>query len=157
MTDVLKQIEQWHKDARPVSGKRELTMAIAIHIEEFLEFLEQIVVDGDSGDSLNNIILAKELNSVEGQMRCLYRTLRYKDNVNVSITSREALLDSLGDQIVTAVGVGAAAGMNVPEAVKRVSISNDSKRLDDGSFDRDSTGKITKPAHYKAPDLSGLY
>jgi Cu(I)/Ag(I) efflux system membrane protein CusA/SilA len=47
--------------------------------------------------------------------------------------------------------------MDVMEAVKRVSDSNDSKRLSDGTFARDETGKITKPSHYVAPDLTGLY
>jgi len=69
---------------------------------------------------------------------------------------REAFLDALADQIVTAVGVGHCAGMQTAEAVARVNTSNWSKTVD-GEFLRDAQGKITKPAAYVKPDLKGLY
>jgi len=153
----LKQIEQWHKDARPVVTDRDLTMAVAVHIEEFLEMLEQIQVSTNVSHPVDRFGLAMRLDDAEASLKCLYDLLRYGKNCNVQIEDREKLLDSLADQIVTAAGIGAAAGMNVPEAVSRVAYSNDTKRLADGSFARDNTGKITKPEHYAAPDLTGLY
>jgi len=69
---------------------------------------------------------------------------------------RKDLLDSLADQIVTAVGVGHCAKMNVPEAVERVDASNWTKYVD-GQPVFDDNGKVKKGPNYQKPDLTGLY
>jgi hypothetical protein len=73
------------------------------------------------------------------------------------IADRRELLDSLADQIVTAVGVGHCANMNVPEAVLRVNKSNWSKYDQDGQPIFKPNGKIDKGPNYVEPDLSGLF
>jgi predicted HAD superfamily Cof-like phosphohydrolase len=153
----LHNIIRWHVDARPTVTDRDLTMAFAIHVEEFIEMLECIGIKSAMTDVEDRLMLAAVLDDAEKALGRLYKVLRYNNNANIQIDNREALLDSIADQIVTATGVGVVADMDVEEAVKRVSDSNDSKRLADGTFARDETGKIMKPPHYVAPDLSGLY
>lgn len=145
--NTLKQIEQWHKDARKEANFR---IALAVHIEEFVEMMDEIDVVCDNEHATRRWRDALiTLDSLSVLMKA--------DKMTPLPRRRGALLDALGDQIVTAVGVGAALNMNVPEAVNRVAISNDSKRLVDGSFVYDKQGKIAKPPGYVPPDLEGLY
>jgi hypothetical protein len=158
MNDILTRVAQWHKDAKPITKDDDLRIALAVHIEEFLEMLNEIEffpdesVDADAG--YNNhaakaeyslTILMQRLKANE----CYPRVLSFR---------REAVLDSLADQIVTATGVGVVMGMDVVAAVDRVATSNDTKRCPEtGAFTFNEQGKITKPSHYVPPDLSGLY
>lgn len=158
--DILQRVENWHKDARPVVTDDNLRMALAVHIEEFLEMLDAVgfeVVSEEWKDKGGTI--GRRIGEVEGVLWLLMKAL--KDNKLkpfIVESKRNAFLDGLADQIVTAVGCGVAAGMNVPEAVNRVQISNDSKRCPDtGKFFFDEQGKITKPDWYQRPDLMGLY
>lgn len=158
--NTLQQIEQWHKDARPVVTDDNLRMALAVHIEEMLEMLDAVdfeYVDPDSSFALANS--ARCAVEAEGKLTALMHALKNNNLQPLIVDSRRnAFLDGLADQIVTAVGCGVAAGMNVPEAVNRVQISNDSKRCPDtGKFFFDEQGKITKPNWYQRPDLTGLY
>lgn len=158
--NTLQQIEQWHKDARPVVTDDNLRMALAVHIEEMLEMLDAVdfeVVDPNSSFAYSNGI--QSVGRSEGYLTELMNALKDNNLQPLVVESkRNAFLDGLADQIVTAVGCGVAAGMNVPEAVNRVQISNDSKRCPDtGKFFFDEQGKITKPNWYQRPDLSGLY
>jgi hypothetical protein len=145
--NTLKQIEQWHKDARKEANFR---IALAVHIEEFVEMMEEIdMVWGNEHSSNRWRDAIVTLDGLSHWMKA--------DRMAPLPRSRKAILDALGDQIVTAVGVGAALGMDVPEAVNRVAISNDTKRLADGSFMFNEQGKIAKPPGYVPPDLEGLY
>ena len=62
-------------------------------------------------------------------------------------------LDSLCDQIVTAVGVGTFFGMDVPGAQIEVNASNWSKFVDGQPIRDPDTQKILKGAGYFKPDL----
>lgn len=145
--NTLKQIEQWHKDARKEANFR---IALAVHIEEFVEMMDEIDV------VCENEHMSDRWHRTMNNLESLSHLLK-SNKMSPTLHSRKALLDALGDQIVTAVGVGAALNMNVPEAVNRVAISNDTKRLADGSFVYDEQGKISKPPGYVPPDLEGLY
>ena len=63
------------------------------------------------------------------------------------------LLDSLCDQIVTAVGIGYMLGFDMQSAIKEVIRSNNSKMVD-GKFIFDVNGKIMKPDSFSQPDLT---
>ena len=76
---------------------------------------------------------------------------------DVNPENREEFLDSLCDQIVTSVGVGHCAKMDVTEGVRRVNSSNWSKYDTDGKPIFNEQGKIMKGPDYKAPNLKGLY
>lgn len=67
--------------------------------------------------------------------------------------SKIELLDSLCDQIVTAVGVAHMLGMDIEGALDEVNRSNWSK-FENGSPVFDENGKIKKGASYFKPDLT---
>jgi predicted HAD superfamily Cof-like phosphohydrolase len=71
---------------------------------------------------------------------------------NFSDEAKEELLDSLVDQIVTAVGVGHMLGMDVLGALEEVNSSNFSK-FEDGKAVFNEQGKITKGKNYSKPNL----
>lgn len=62
------------------------------------------------------------------------------------------LLDSLADQIVTAVGVAHMMGFDILGALEEVNRSNFSK-FEDGKPVFDANGKITKGKDYVKPNL----
>ena len=69
------------------------------------------------------------------------------------IIDRQELLDSLADQIVTAVGVARMFELDIVGALKEVNASNYSKFVD-GKPLFDENGKIKKGPNYFKPDLS---
>lgn len=71
---------------------------------------------------------------------------------NHSNEDKEALLDSLVDQIVTAVGVGHMLDMDVLGALEEVNRSNFTK-FENGKAVFDENGKITKGKNYSKPNL----
>jgi hypothetical protein len=66
-------------------------------------------------------------------------------------------LDSLADQIVTAVGVGVCAKMDMNAAVTEVNESNWSKFNYKGYPEFDEHGKIKKGERYRKPALKGMF
>jgi predicted HAD superfamily Cof-like phosphohydrolase len=154
MNDILTRVAQWHKDAKPITKDDDLRIALAVHIEEFLEMLNEIEFVPDDSDPLTNPAAAAEYN-----LTLLMQRLKERKTSPVVLSfRRKPLLDSLADQIVTATGVGVVMGMDVVAAVDRVATSNDTKRCPEtGAFTFNEQGKITKPSHYVPPDLSGLY
>lgn len=144
-------VEMWHSRARPKPTDKDFNVQLGCHFEEVAEMVETLTfhVDGFS--------------STAGEMTALYAGLKLfaeklkSGEVVATIADRKELLDSLADQVVTAVGVGYCAKMNVPEAVWRVNSSNWTKYDVDGKPIRDANGKIAKGPNYKEPDLSGLY
>ena len=139
----IESIRLWHKRARPEPTAFDFQTQLSCHIEEFVEMLDVL----EFGETWNT--LRRELIRLQGAVRA------GKDRA--VIQDREALLDSLVDQIVTAVGVAHCAGMNPVRAAQIVNLSNWSKFDDDGQPIRDEHGKIKKGPNYKAPDLTGLY
>ena len=86
------------------------------------------------------------------------------DSLNIDANSdlaraldREPLLDSLADQIVTAVGVGVCAKMDMNAAVQEVNDSNWSKFNYKGYPEFDENGKVKKGERYRKPDLKGMF
>lgn len=65
------------------------------------------------------------------------------------------LLDSLCDQIVTAIGVAHMMGFDIESALNEVNRSNWSKFID-GKAVFDENGKIAKPDTYSKPDLTSF-
>ena len=79
----------------------------------------------------------------------------YKKRTDAIGCDRDAMLDSLCDQIVTATGVAHMFGMDIQGALNEVNRSNWSKFVD-GKPVFDINGKIAKPATYSKPDLSAF-
>lgn len=136
-------IELWHRRARPEPTSRELDVQLGCHVEEFVEMLACVKLDS----GWNN--LRYELTLLADRLK--------SGQENAVVHDRKEFLDSLADQIVTAVGVGHCAGMKTSDAVDAVSRSNWSKFNDEGFPVFNEHGKIAKGPNYKRPYLEGLY
>lgn len=141
-------IKSWFTAAVPKPVDKNLQVQIGCHFEEFGEMLETFTgADAYSAMVLHDLHTATQRAAKEfkgGAAKCY-------------INGRKALLDSLGDQIVTAVGIGHMANLNVPVGVGRISTSNWSKFDENGQPVFDGNGKIKKSSRYVKPDLEGLY
>jgi hypothetical protein len=146
---TIESIELWHKRARPNPSDADFSVQLGCHLEEIVEMLDTLVLDMPTGEMLGEHTLARSaLNDMSQHLK--------KHVAIAGVFDREAFLDSLADQVVTAIGVGHCAGMKTSHAIERVNTSNWTKTVD-GEFMRDAHGKIAKPASYVPPDLQGLF
>lgn len=142
MSNTLQAINNWHALARPYPSSDALAIQAGCHLEEVVEMLralEPTLAIRDAASSLEH----------------LSKLWKSREHYPV-IADRREFLDSLADQVVTAVGVGHCANMNIVEACERVDESNWSKFVN-GLPVFNTQGKITKPATYKPPNLDGLF
>ena len=148
MTDTLRDMEIWHERARPAPTTDNLSVQLGCHFEEVAEMLlvlrcENERGDDDGADAYHTLCeLSDSLKA--GKLRAV-----------LDKEYRTDFLDSLADQVVTAVGVAHCAGMNMTEACKRVNASNWSKFVG-GKPVFNEAGKIDKGPDYAPPDLRGL-
>jgi hypothetical protein len=144
----IESIELWHRRARPEPTQRDFATQLGCHLEEVVEMLDTLTFNQGS-DMPGHLTLARTaLDSLATSLKRGYMT--------AGVVDREGFLDSLADQVVTAIGAGYCAGMQTAEAIERVNVSNWTKTVD-GEFQRDANGKITKPSTYVPPDLKGLW
>lgn len=137
-------ISQWHKKARPNPTYKDFNVQLGCHVEEFVEMLDSLVLDGYYKSPL-----VHRLTKLADGLK--------QGSVEVAGYNPEKFLDSLCDQIVTAVGVGHTADMAISTAVAEVNRSNFSKFDQNGNPIKDANGKIIKGPNYAPPDLHGLY
>lgn len=138
-------IELWHKRARPEVDEKAFNVQLGCHFEEVCEMLA--VLNMSQNDTLVRARAA--LSWLADGLKA--------GRIEASITDRRELLDSLADQIVTAVGVGHTAGMKTVDAVDAVNRSNWSKFDDEGFPIFNEHGKIAKGPKYARPVLDNLY
>ena len=142
---MIDNINLWHKRARPAPTEKDFNVQLGCHIEEFVEMLDALTISGFPG-------FFKAIDTIEEIAEKL------KDgSLTVSSVDRGELLDSLADQIVTAVGVGHCAKMDMNAAVQEVNDSNWSKFNYKGFPEFDENGKIKKGERYRKPNLKGMY
>ena len=147
---TLASIQKWQATARPTPNNRALNVALGCHLEEVCEMLECLTGSDEYADAT--------LGSALWAMESFANRLKAGEiHVAVPKDQRSNLLDSLADQIVTAVGVGHCAKMYVPEACNAVNVSNWSKFDSHGTPFFNENGKITKGPNYAPPVLDGLY
>ena len=142
---MIDDITIWHKRARQEPTEKDFNVQLGCHIEEFIEMLDSITPEysEDMWEAVNE--LEKFANGLKD------------GSVKIHGIDREGLLDALADQIVTAVGVGVCAGMDMPKAVAEVNASNWSKFNYRGYPEFDENGKIKKGERYRKPNLEGMY
>ena len=141
-------IKMWFEKARPEPEPVHLNIQAGVHFEEVAEMLAS-VRGGDEYSDLMFDRLHTALTTVALGLK--------QGSIKMVVRDRKDFLDSLCDQIVTSVGVGHCAKMNITEAVRRVNSSNYSKFGDDGKPEFDKNGKLAKGPNYEPPNLSGLY
>ena len=137
--DSVAQIEGWFKAAKPNPTHKDACTQMGCHFEEVAEMATAIRAH-NSAEILNEI--SDLLKSALPQSAENY--LNKSDHTD--------LLDSLCDQIVTAVGVGYMMGFDMQGALAEVIRSNNSKMVD-GEFIFDANGKIMKPDSFSEPNL----
>ena len=134
----LEKTKQWFEQAIPEPTIEQATIQLGCHMEEFNEMM----------DSIGHSCITEEMEYVADSFK-----MTHSHRVDaVESCDKEALLDALVDQIVTAVGVGHMMGMDVLGALEEINRSNFSK-LEDGKPVFDANGKITKGKYYVKPNL----
>jgi predicted HAD superfamily Cof-like phosphohydrolase len=134
----LKETKKWFEQAIPAPTTEQACIQIGCHFEEV----------GEMQQCLGN-------SSYMNHAADYYKTAPQVELSSISSYSHDTrieLLDSLVDQIVTAVGVGHMLGMDVLGALEEVNRSNFSK-FEEGEAVFDENGKITKGKDYKKPNL----
>lgn len=138
----IQEIIEWFKAAKPEPTEKDKSTQIGCHFEEVSEMLQAL--------SCNS-----------SQTRQISEEFYHSDSINKTIDGEDVelpegweieLLDSLCDQIVTAIGVGYMMGFDMVGALDEVNKSNWSK-FKDGVPVFDENGKIAKADGYFKPDL----
>lgn len=143
-------IQLWHERARPNPTDKDFNVQLGCHFEEIAEMLSVISPSDEQGYRDQAVIDAEEAVTI-------LAGLLKSGQLDVSfLLDRKAFLDSIADQVVTAVGVGHCARMKTAEAIDRVNASNWSKFVD-GQPVFNEQGKIAKGPDYAPPNLEGLY
>ena len=142
MNDSITSINNWQALARPTPSQADMTIAFAVMLEEFVELMD-------------SMYLSRRSNYARQAVHEWSEALKKQED-SALIKDRKELCDAIADVIVTAVGVGHCAGMDIPTALERVDTSNWSKCID-GQFIRNDQGKIIKPESYVKPNLDGCY
>lgn len=138
-------IWEWFKRAVPTPQEKNQSSQLGCHFEEVAEMFE-----GLEGTTLE---VKKLLEETHSKLKELSEHLKQTSGT-VVITDRVKVLDSLGDQIVTSVGVGYMNQLNVPSGLIEIDRSNWSKFDEYGQPILDPvTHKITKGPNYSPPEL----
>lgn len=141
----IEKVIDWFKAAKPNPTEKDKATQIGAHFEEVSEMMwalhcnniankthelseEFYISDAIDEDILGNFIILPEEWEID-------------------------LLDSLCDQIVTAIGVGYMMGFDMVGALKEVNLSNWSKFDENGNPIFNENGKIVKGENYFKPDL----
>jgi len=135
---------RWFGKAVSKPTQQSVSVQIGVHFEEVGEMLNAIQTD----DYVTAQYLDAAQNTLEGLANHLKKThpvLRIKDRV--------AFIDSIADQLVTAIGSAYMLQMDPIGALIEVNESNYSKFVD-GEPLFDENKKIKKGPNYRKPDLS---
>lgn len=132
---TVESIKRWFELAVPTPTDKNRNVQFGVHVEEAAEMFEAIAEP-----------------SVAGRLHAIGEAYK-KGEVALGAVNRDLLLDSLCDQIVTAVGIAHMFGLNINGALAEVNRSNYSKFVD-GKPQFDANGKIAKPATYSPPNLA---
>lgn len=126
----------WFKKAVPEPTDKNRAVQYGVHLEEVAEMLEAVNAV-DEANTIHNL------------------SNDYKHWQPFITDNNEELLDSLCDQIVTAVGVAYMMGYDIRGALAEVNRSNWSK-FENGEPIFDENGKIKKGPNYSPPDLKAF-
>lgn len=148
---MIDKLELWQARAN-VTGQ----MAIAVHLEEIVEFLETLEFEGEYPAACEHMCTLH--GRAMAHLSHLSNALKKNESgVRVKIVNREKFADAVGDQIVTAVAAGCRNGVNVSAVVEEINKSNWSKFDDNGMPIYDENGKIKKGPNYMKANLKGMY
>lgn len=140
----IEKVIDWFKAAKPNPTEKDKATQIGAHFEEVSEMM-----------------LALSCNSAQAEQ--ISQEFYVCDAINKNSDGKDVelpenweidLLDSLCDQIVTAIGVGYMMGFDMVGALQEVNLSNWSKFDENGNPIFNENGKIVKGENYFKPDLA---
>ena len=140
----LETIKQWFEIAIPEPTDEQKCIQVGCHYEEVSEMMHAL---GDDSESVRVEDLAAEYKQAHEH---LVSYISLEPSIN-----KVELLDSLADQIVTAIGVAHMMGFDILGALQEVNRSNFSK-FEDGKAVFDENGKIRKGKDYTPPNLESF-
>ena len=141
----------WFKKAKPEPTSKDLSTQIGVHFEEVAEFIDTLALHTINDDTRKGVDL---LDDAYNALVNLAKFAKEHDAIFVNPSKKIDALDGLADQIVTAVGVGHCAGMDIVNGLNEVNRSNFSKFDDYGNPLLDKDRKIMKGPNYSKPDLT---
>lgn len=140
---LLQQIVDWFKDAKPNPTISQIDTQVGAHLEEVAEMVKVLQQTSTSYHVAQTLFdLHQKLDEASKGFYSGNLTIAYPMLNN---TAKIELLDAICDQQITSTGVGVMLGFDVEGALQEVVRSNDTKRLEDGSFVYNRFGKVMKP------------
>jgi predicted HAD superfamily Cof-like phosphohydrolase len=146
---TIESIALWHKRARPNPTDKDFSTQLGCHLEEIVEMIECLRFSHKNGTGVE----------MPGKNSMIYQQVKdFADGlkagrISAQIADRKEFVDAVADQIVTGVGVGHCANMQIVKAVDIVNTSNWSKFSPEGEPYFDQNGKILKGPNYVPPAL----
>lgn len=140
----IEKIINWFKAAKPNPTEKDKATQIGAHFEEVSEMMQALSCNSAQAEQISQefyVCDAIDKNS-DG------KDVELPENWEID------LLDSLCDQIVTAIGVGYMMGFDMVGALEEVNLSNWSKFDGNGNPIFGENGKIVKGENYFKPDLA---
>lgn len=143
--NILEHIKKWFETAKPNPTGKDKATQIGAHFEEVSEMMWTL--------HCNNIAdKTHELSEEFYISDAIYKDI-YGDIIVLAEDWEIELLDSLCDQIVTAIGICYMMGFDINGALEEVNASNWSK-FEDGKPVFNENGKIAKGKDYFKPELA---
>lgn len=135
MKGAIGSIANWFNLVRPTPKPADFRVQLGVHLEEVREMFDEI--------ELEHYADVQDWDEVNRLLKKLSEGLK-KGEVNIKTLNPVGLADALGDQVVTATGVGTFAGMDMVGVLMAIDASNYSKFGLDGIPKFDVNGKVTK-------------
>lgn len=140
---LLERVKQWFVLAVPEPTEANQRVQLGCHLEEVGEMLE-VVVGAEDAVTMQTKIASEAFK--KGHWHPLF-------SEELLTEEKAELLDSLCDQIVTAIGVAHMYGLDILPALDAVNEANWAK-FSGGVPQFDANGKIKKPEGWKPADLT---
>lgn len=131
----------------PESGPKNFRTQLGIFFEEIAETMDQL----DASSQEDKVLIHYLGNAIKQAGEHLKNS-----NGVIGIKDRVELLDGICDVMVTAVGLGRHANMDVPGGFKEVNRSNNSKFGENGEPILDKNLKLIKGPLYTKPELKSF-
>lgn len=138
-------IVDWFKKAKPEPTIKNIFTQLGCHFEEIAEMLNTIPECEGMADEMNTAATNLKTADIDVYGEQMENTISAIDKVE--------MLDSLCDQIVTAIGTGYDLGFDMEGALWEVIRSNYSKFDEEGNPIFDENMKISKSNNYFKPNL----
>ena len=145
--DSVQDCLDFFKKGFPVSGPKNFRTQLGIMLEETAELLDTLNAEKQE-DQLLIHYLHKAIHGAAEHFK--------NSDGNINIKDRVACLDGICDVMVTAIGLGRHAEMDVVGGFKEVNRSNNSKFGENGEPILDNNLKLIKGPNYSKPELKSF-